>query len=276
MSAAVAQPIRVLFENRPVTAVPFRGTHAWRADEVGIAAGYKQGRRLVASIRTDWREDFKEGCDFDVLSGEALRSFLAAANDCTPGVQSSGRGGARSLVVLYESGLNLALLLAGTETGRRLRRLLADHVLPQILRTGRVVLPGAPADPEVEALRAENARLRAESLAGVVGPDRVAAWLLDPIARVALLHPKGKRSGLRWVNNKLRNAVQHNGEASSWELLPCADLAKTQRALAKIEADLVKEAKAAAKAACGAPSTAPAVVQLAFSFALDLTARRAG
>lgn len=65
----------------------------------------------------------------------------------------------------------------------------------------------------------------------------------------------------------------HNGAASAWELLPLADLAKTQRALAKLESDLAAQAKAA-RLACGTTSTRPAMEQLAFAFALGLTLAR--
>lgn len=138
---------------------------------------------------------------------------------------------------------------------------------------GLLVPAGHLSSRDEASLRAELADARAHSLAGVVGKDRAAAAILGPIANVALLHPKGKRAGLRWVNNKLRNAVGHNGAASAWELLPLADLAKTQRALAKLESDLAAQAKAA-RLACGTTSTRPAMEQLAFAFALGLTLAR--
>lgn len=229
MSAAA--PLQVLFDGRPVTALPFHGEWRWRADELSLAMGYKHGRTLVENVRGDWRDDFKEGLDFEILTGAPLAEFKRLF---TATVKSGRVDRAPSLMVLRESGLHLALLMAGTETGRRLRRLLADHVLPQLLRTGRVVLPGAPADPEVERLRAENERLRLDALAGVIGEARALASVVEPLRELAMVGAQSRRdirSNRRFYENKLRNRVSHNGDGSDWPSLPRRKLEKVERLL---------------------------------------------
>lgn len=164
------------FDGHPVTAVPWDGRLWWVASQVGAAIGYAEGRKLVANVRDDWRHDFLDGRDFRVLAGADLRAFQRAANDCTGGGKSSergARGGARALMVLSESGIDLALVLARTEPGRRLRRILVDVVIPQLRATGAAALPGAPAPVDgpavvemVRVMMAEaGATLRAEILA---------------------------------------------------------------------------------------------------------------
>jgi prophage antirepressor-like protein len=139
---------RVEFHDRTVTAVCFRGRWTFRAAEVGMAIGYEHGRYLADKIGDDWKEEFREGHDYDVLRGAALREYLAAGNDSGDSPVSFGRGGARSLLVLYESGIDRALILARTPRGRELRDLLVEHVLPQLRCDGHGHAPRGARHPE--------------------------------------------------------------------------------------------------------------------------------
>ena len=137
------------FDGTTVTAVMWRGRWCWRGAEVGRAIGYEQGRRLVDKIRGEWSADFRQGKDYDLLRGEDLREFKGLSTDPV----ESGPARAPSILVLYESGIDMALLLSRTEKGRRLRALLVDHVLPQLRATGTATLPGAPAPETITAAR---------------------------------------------------------------------------------------------------------------------------
>jgi prophage antirepressor-like protein len=121
------------FEGHRVTTVIFEGRPAWIAAQVGEALGYAEGRHLVDKIAASWRDDFIDGTDFEILSNGRLAKFRADSGESQ---ESPPReGGARSLTILYESGLHLALLRTRKPAGRRLRRLLATEVLPQLTRT---------------------------------------------------------------------------------------------------------------------------------------------
>lgn len=106
------------FEGQPVTAVMFRGRWCWRGAEVGAAIGYEEGRYLTEKIRGEWAEDFREGTDYEVLRGPSLKAFRELYGETPETSKFAGR-----LVVLYESGIDRALLLSRTEKGRRQERL---------------------------------------------------------------------------------------------------------------------------------------------------------
>jgi prophage antirepressor-like protein len=129
----------VEFEGRTVTAVYFRDRWVWPAAQVGEAIGYEHGRKLADNVRREWPDEFVEGKDYEVLRGADLKAFRDVDTDS---VFTSPK--APHLLVLTESGIDLALVLAKTEKGRRLRRLLVDHILPQLRATGTAALPGAP------------------------------------------------------------------------------------------------------------------------------------
>lgn len=226
MSAALI----TLFEGAELPSYVFRGRPCWIAAEAGVVAGYAEGRHFVDQIRGDWREDFRAGRDFELLRGQALKEFRGVSGESP---ESSSRFAGR-LLVLYEPGILMGLLLAKTDRGRRLRRFIVDEVLPQLLRTGRVVLPGAPADPEVERLRAENERLRLDALAGIIGEARAFASVVGPLRELAMVGARSRRdvrSNRRLYENRLRNRVNHNGDGSDWPSLPRRKLEKAERLL---------------------------------------------
>ncbi|WP_437948702.1 hypothetical protein WME98_50125 [Sorangium sp. So ce296] len=131
------------FEGHELTTYVFRGRVCVIAAQVGKILDYADdGKKLVDVIRDKWGDEFIAGHDFEVLEGDALRGFKAAAGDTLPGwVSSTAR-----LMVLYESGFDLVFTKTEKPAGRRLRRLLVDEVIPR-LRRGEPVLPKAQPAP---------------------------------------------------------------------------------------------------------------------------------
>lgn len=129
------------FEGKTLTTLTVHDRPAWIAREVGEAIGYAQrGKRFASKLTGDWANELLEGRDYQVLTGGELSAFK---EDFFKGTGSVPLGGNRGLVVLFESGLHLALVKTRKPAGVRLRRFLVDHVLPQLVRTGSYV-------PEVE------------------------------------------------------------------------------------------------------------------------------
>lgn len=126
--------ITPVFEGVQLDTVVFRGKQAWIARQVGDALGYaSRGKRFASSITGKWAPEFREGDDYDVLAGQELRELMSLFDGPAP-VPSSTR---RTVTVLYEPGLMLALQLTTMPRGRQLRRYLADEVLPQLARDGQ-------------------------------------------------------------------------------------------------------------------------------------------
>lgn len=272
---------RIEFHERTVTAVCFRGRWTWRAAEVGLAIGYEHGRYLADKIGDDWKEEFREGHDYDVLRGAALREYLAAGNDSGGSPVSFGRGGVRSLLVLYESGIDRALILARTPLGRELRDLLVEHVLPQLRATGTATLPGAPGLPSndtvlvdlqrqvlslreilatqreiaaaaEQAMTARVVRIEAELASGLLGPlkGREVDRRLTSLAKRATMYGDRKwRSYRRQQANFLAFALGHVGASSSWRYLPAAKEEQVFRTLAAMEREADSALEKAANAA---------------------------
>lgn len=124
------------FDGEPLQVLDLNGKPTWVAREVGRALGYEDdGYSLVKMINRNWRDEFEEGRDFSIAKGDDL-SPLNNSEDLT-----SPRGH----LVLFESGFYLACILSRKPAGRRLRRWLADEVLPSIRQTGAYGDPAAPA-----------------------------------------------------------------------------------------------------------------------------------
>ena len=63
----------------------------------------REGQLLTDAIRDEWRNEFTEGKDYQILKGEELRAFKAA-------VKANGRipfAYASHVLVLYEPGVHL-------------------------------------------------------------------------------------------------------------------------------------------------------------------------
>ena len=121
------------FEGEPLTTLTWKGRPAWVGREIGRRLGYAgRGKRLVTRIRREWAEEFIDGTDYVVLTGDELAAFKAMLGPGTSGVPAR----ASALLLLLEPGLHLVLTKTDMPIGRRLRRFLVDEVLPQLVRTG--------------------------------------------------------------------------------------------------------------------------------------------
>lgn len=138
------------FDDRRVTTVQYQGKNAWIAREVGAALGYAQaGKRFASRITGEWSREFVDGKDHAVLTGrEAALLQQAVGSEGTDAVPLRSN---RGVLVLFESGLYLALAKTEKEAGVRFRRFLVDELMPQITRTGRYT-PPASAMPEQPTL----------------------------------------------------------------------------------------------------------------------------
>jgi prophage antirepressor-like protein len=150
----MTQLIQKQFEGNTINTILYEGQPCWVAKEVGRVLGYAQdGSRLVKNIRDDWASDFIEGTDYAVLGSRELnqlRELTALGTESVP-----SRAG--SLVVLFETGIHMALIKTNKEVGRRLRRFLVKEVMPQLARDGRY---DPDCDLTSEHLQQRDAKLR--------------------------------------------------------------------------------------------------------------------
>lgn len=117
----------VHFEGQPLHTLSIRGRPAWSAREIGTLLGYShEGKHFAGKIASEWANEFVPERDFTLLAGEELAD---AKRQCLE-VSASTRG----LLVLFESGLHLALVKTQMPVGVRLRRFLVDEVLPKLVR----------------------------------------------------------------------------------------------------------------------------------------------
>lgn len=210
---APSSALAITFEGHRVTTRLWKGRPAWVAREVGEAMGYSDGSRLVDKITGDWsrpvegEDDEAEmlaGTDFDLLSGTELAAFRALLSDSPESGESTNpQRGARFLTILYEPGLHMVSLKTRKPQGRKLRRMLADVVLPQLVRTGTAVLPGAPT-PTRPSGRALSADARDATIARMIGEGFSDA----AIARSLGCARKTVREARREIRLEVREAVE--------------------------------------------------------------------
>ena len=153
------------FEGSPLVTLTYEGKPAWVARHIGVRLGYSHGGKQIPNkILGEWKDDFVEGRDFAVLSGDELAAFKklsGASRVVSPNANSR-------LVILFESGLWMVLVKTGQPIGLRLRRFLVEQVLPQIGRTGgydprREVLAGVVVEFEVQVGQPEGVAGRREA-----------------------------------------------------------------------------------------------------------------
>lgn len=113
------------FEGHQIRPVVEDDGSLWlRAAEVARAWGYSEARKLSRLVRRH-ADDFIEGQDRRVVPASSL------------GPTSGPNRG--SVLLLSESGVYMAALLARTDAARRFRRWLTDEVLPALSRKGHYV-----------------------------------------------------------------------------------------------------------------------------------------
>ena len=135
------------FEGKPLTTLTLHGQSAWIAREMGQAIGYAQrGKRFATLITGDWSNEFIEGQDYTLIKGRELAALKAAF---FKGSGSVPWGGNRGLLVLFESGMHMALVKTRKKAGIDCRRFLVDNVLPKLVRSEAIVPVESAGEPEL-------------------------------------------------------------------------------------------------------------------------------
>ncbi|MEQ1501923.1 MAG: hypothetical protein ABMB14_06815 [Myxococcota bacterium] len=143
------KPPVVEFDGHFIHTIEVGGRPAWVAREIADALGY--GPRLASLIADEWSEDFLLDQDFALVVGDELAAVMRQGEV----IPTSPHG----LLVLFESGLHLALAKANTPMARRLRRCLVEEVLP----FGEAVAD-EPLDTGARRVDFEDRRLRSRTL----------------------------------------------------------------------------------------------------------------
>jgi prophage antirepressor-like protein len=119
------------FEGAPLPVFEVEGRPHWIAKQVGAALGYEDNV-FVGLVGREWKDEFVNGKDVRVLKGKDLRDFkeIAGAIGENPMTFTS------ALMLLTESGVTITSTLSRKPAGTRMRRWLADDVMPQIVRDG--------------------------------------------------------------------------------------------------------------------------------------------
>lgn len=129
------------FEGKRLDTYLLDGVPVWLGDHAGLHLGYaNEGGRLVTLITTEWSAEFVEGEHYELLKGERLAAFKRSLGANSPISPRTAH-----VLVLKESGFYLAAIKTRKLVGIRLRRFLAEQVLPQIARTGRFAPAPEPA-----------------------------------------------------------------------------------------------------------------------------------
>ena len=120
------------FGDRPLHTLAHAGRPFWVARHLDGHLGTGEDTPpLPHRILAEWGEDLAHGHDFAFVQGAellALRAALSAAG------QPTGTGQRGLVLVVYETGLALALDRIGTGAARELRRFIIDVVLPDLRR----------------------------------------------------------------------------------------------------------------------------------------------
>ncbi len=171
------------FEGMQILNFLYRGRQCWIAGNIGSVMGYTKASRFAEKFQKEWKEDAIQGEDFEVLRGRDLNDFKDLVYVSTVSVVPSLSQSllhTSQLVILYESGVHLALLKTRKPAGRRLRRFLAGEVMPQLRRDGRYSPERNINDdeirPEVEAHEDASPRWRSRAVA--------LQWLYNELAMI--------------------------------------------------------------------------------------------
>lgn len=154
------------FEGRAITAYQFRGRTCWIAQDVGRVLTYDDGgwRKTLGT----WRDELVDSVDIQELKGPELREFLGSVGLTLPNTTR--------LSVLFESGLNLVCIKTDKPLGKKLRRFLAEKVLPALRQ----------ASDDIVAMRAEMVALNLRLTAG----DNPTIWEAETVQDLCRLYRK--------------------------------------------------------------------------------------
>ncbi len=218
------------FEGAPLTTLTVNGRPAWIAREIGVRLGYAhRGDRFVSKLSGDWSSEFVEGLDIARVTGSELVALKAALGAVAVPTATS------KLVVLFETGVYLAVTKTDKPVGIRLRRFIVDEVLPRLARGEPVGAPSPTAAPAVPAPRLrpilELAELREIRMWRRVDLDdrRFRAASLTRIAK--LLLDLGRIDQAQWLRIEMAAStialcVRQPGEVPRTNLEMIAELAQ--------------------------------------------------
>jgi prophage antirepressor-like protein len=162
------------FNKVEILKIEYEGRIVFLAQQLGAAWGYAEPKKLIGNISERWSEEFLEG-DVIKLTNGALAKFKAAMNQFPDRELVDPR--ASHLILLTESGAQLAAILSRTPQGRAFRRWLVDVVLPERRKARSEA-------PPVAAVVRRTPRPRR-----VTGPAADLADLLDRYQRAGVLDP---------------------------------------------------------------------------------------
>ena len=130
------------FEEGTLATLYWNGRPVWPARNIGDLLGYaNQGKRLPTLITREWAEEFIPDHDYVMPTGSELKTIQEVTSK---GPYYAPFYSHRGLLLLFEPGLYLALLKTRKPAGKKLRRFIAQEVLPVLHRwtihqdTGRV------------------------------------------------------------------------------------------------------------------------------------------
>lgn len=115
------------FEGTGLTAYTHRGRPCWLAQDIGKALGYASGWRKALD---NWGDELVDGVDIATLRGADLREFKALSGVSV----NSALTTTPNLTILFESGVYVVSLKTEKPLGKKLRRFLADKVMPALRR----------------------------------------------------------------------------------------------------------------------------------------------
>lgn len=168
------QTYTTTFENKSLTVYRWKDTPVFIATEVGEAAGYKEGRSFVDNITGRWSDEIIKGTYYYKIEGEELRTFkeqLAGrlvVDHELPSDPLDSLKHVRELILLTETGVNLALMKGRTPLCKKLRLFLATEVIPKLVR-GEAIVPEKTsfeieADLHLRVYEAERENFRMEAM----------------------------------------------------------------------------------------------------------------
>lgn len=174
------------FEGAPIRAYVFRGRPCWIAQDVGGALGYT--RVGFGNALREWSDEFIDDKDLSTLRGQDLREFRSVAADT---VSVSAK--TTQLTVLYESGVDLVCIKTEKPLGKKLRRFMADEVMPRLRRGS---LEPSRAEKELIAL---TLRLNAG--------DAETIWELETVQELCRIYAKQIWDGASRMDPWLRRPM---------------------------------------------------------------------
>lgn len=234
------------FEGHRLTFGHHNGRPCVIAQEVGEALGYDEG-----GFRTSlhqWSDELIDGVDYEVLSGVDLKRFQQELQESAKITLSNK---AHRITVLYESGVNLVCLKTEKPLGKKLRRFLADEVMPKLMRgqpvggisESRVIEIASSVAEQVctrvlQALALEKANKPHNEVIHVIGKDKAEAHILSPLRQYA--RQKAWSLGLDLKVKKNENSIRSKAEQRLRKILGFATIAGA--AWASLPEDLLPRA----------------------------------